>query len=80
MAAVMAYIGCRNSEALWLTPAGIVEDRDTGIHDFNFSSETAVIDGNDVLLRPVKSEHTVRKVLIHSRLIEWEGLGLVAKC
>ena len=71
MAAIMAYTGCRNGEALWLTKAGIVRDKETGIYYFDFIAETTLVDGADILLRTVKGDNSVRKVPIHSRLLNW---------
>ncbi len=74
MPAIMAYSGCRNSEAVWLTPNGIQKDADTGIYCFVFCDELTVVDGEDVLLRKVKNPNSKRKVPIHSQLLEWRIL------
>jgi integrase len=75
MAAVMAYSGCRNGEALWLTETGIKQDTDTGIYYFNFLDELETINGKEVMFRSVKGPNSVRKVPIHSQLIDWGILG-----
>lgn len=71
MPAIMAYSGCRNSEAVWLTESGIVCDQDTGIYCFSFRDELAMVKGTEVLLRRVKADNSIRLVPIHSQLIEW---------
>ena len=71
MPAIMAYTGCRNAEAIWLTVNGIYQDDESGIYCFRFCDEIVKVKGKDVLLRNVKASNSNRSVPIHSQLLEW---------
>lgn len=76
MAAVMAYTGCRNGEVLFLTEAGIAQEETTGIYYFDITGE---YDTAGKKIRDVKSPNSVRKIPIHSQLIEWGILDIWAQ-
>lgn len=66
---VMAYTGMRNSEVMQLRKQDIIQDAKTGIHYFYITSAAG----------SVKTKAAIRRVPIHSKLIQYGLLDFIAQ-